>query len=389
MPGKVYLVGAGPGDPGLMTLRGRACLAKADVVVFDRLLSPRLLTFAPPAAQLVYVGKEPDSHPVSQRSIAATLVAGALAGQTVVRLKGGDPFVFGRGGEEALELQKHRIAWEVVPGVSSAVAVAAYAGIPVTHRGVSTQVLITTGHTVAKEDDGDGAPLENPLIQSGTMVVLMGVGQLATVVERLRLSGWSDGTPVTLVRWGTTASQDTLSSSLGQIVDAVLRAKFGSPAVFVAGDVSDLQDALSWVHRRPLHGRRLLVAARTDAAVETLCASLEEHGADVVALSYERFAGTARELNRQAYLSAWQHYADGQPLSGIWVDSRSTWQWLQTDALPRLPCGRDRVVATGSHETAQELLRYGMADVHVATDAEQWTEQLTADEGAVAALGGR
>jgi len=389
MPGKVYLVGAGPGDPGLITLRGKACLAKADVVVFDRLLSPRLLTFARPDAQLVYVGKEPDSQVVSQRSISAALVARALAGQTVVRLKGGDPFVFGRGGEEALELQKNRIAWEVVPGVSAAVAVAAYAGIPVTHRGVSTQVLITTGHTVAIDDGGDDVPSATSCIQSGTIVTLMGVGQLAAVVERLQASGWADSTPVTLVRWGTTASQDTLSSSLGQVVEAVGRARFRSPAVFVAGSVSGLQDALSWVHRRPLHGQRLLVAARTDAAVETLCASLEEQGADVVAFSFERFAGPTRESNRRIYLSAWGHYADGQPLSGIWVDSQSTWQWVQSDALPWLQHGQNRVVATGTREAARELMRNGVAHVSVATDAEEWAEQLTADEVTVSELGMR
>lgn len=278
--GKVYLVGAGPGDVGLLTLRGAECLRRADVVIYDNLANPALLRFAPAGAELIYAGKKADQHTKSQDEINALLVERARAGLTVVRLKGGDPFLFGRGGEEAAYLIDNAIPWEVVPGVSSAIAVPAYAGIPVTHRSVNGSLQVVTGH---ENVEGLGADLDwSVLAQSrGTIVMLMGVKNLGFISRQLVEHGMSPATPVALVQWGTRAQQKTLVSNLDKVVDDVAAHGIRPPAITIIGEVVSLRQTLAWVEQRPLFGVRVAVT-RPLGENDELTRRLEELGAEVL-----------------------------------------------------------------------------------------------------------
>src|SRR5207244_688211 len=235
----------GPGDPGLMTVRGLALLRRADVVVYDRLVDPRLLDEARPDAIRVFVGKASGAHTLPQREINALLVRHAGRGRRVVRLKGGDPFVFGRGGEEAEALAAAGIPFEVVPGVSSAVAVPAYAGIPVTHRGTASSFAVVTGHGSAsgRESSVDWARLA---CSADTLVVLMGVESLSRIARELIAHGRPAATPVALVRWGTTSAQETVTGTLRDIAARAARARLEPPVVIVIGDVVALRERLQW-----------------------------------------------------------------------------------------------------------------------------------------------
>ena len=236
---KVFIVGAGPGDPDLITVKGLACLRRADVVLYDRLAPAELLAEARPGAELIDVGKEPQRHRRSQDEINALLLARARAGLTVVRLKGGDPFVFGRGGEECLALAAAGIAYEVVPGVSSAIAVPAYAGIPVTQRGVSTAFTVLTGHTAEDgEFDWDTVPA------AGTQVLLMGVRHLAELTRQLIAHGRAPETPAAVIQQGATPQQRVV---VGTLADIAERARsIESPATTVIGEVVALREQLAW-----------------------------------------------------------------------------------------------------------------------------------------------
>ncbi len=238
--GKVYLVGAGPGDPGLITVRGAELLRLADVVVFDRLASPELLDYAPDAER-IDAGKEPQNHPVPQERINQILVEKAQAGKIVVRLKGGDPFVFGRGGEEALALAAAGVPFEVVPGISSSIGGPAYAGIPVTHRLVAGDFAVVTGHRAA---DGAAAPDWAALARIDTLVILMGMGSLPEIAAELLRNGRAPETPVAVIHEATTASQQTVTGSLADI--GALAAGLGSPSVVVVGEVVRLREQLAW-----------------------------------------------------------------------------------------------------------------------------------------------
>ncbi|HEV8676609.1 MAG TPA: uroporphyrinogen-III C-methyltransferase [Methylomirabilota bacterium] len=243
--GAVYLVGAGPGDPGLLTVRGLALLRRAEVVVYDRLVNPELLAEAPPSARRIAVGKRPGHHGPPQAEINALLIAHARQGRRVVRLKGGDPFVFGRGGEEAEALATAGVPFEVIPGVSSAVAVPAYAGIPLTHRGLSSSFAVVTGH----EDAGkDVSAIEWGPLATGvdTLVILMGVRTLPDIVTALLAHGRAPDTPVALIRWGTTAAQATVTGVLADIVSRAQAAGLEPPVVAVIGNVVALRDRLRW-----------------------------------------------------------------------------------------------------------------------------------------------
>lgn len=243
--GTVYLVGAGPGDPGLFTLRGLEVLRKAEVVIYDRLVNPALLDEAPPEAFLIFAGKRTGNHSLPQEQINALMIAHARRGRTVVRLKGGDPFIFGRGGEEALALADEGIPFEIVPGVSAAVAVPAYAGIPLTHRGLSSSFVVVTGHEGAckGESSVDWGRLATAV---DTLVVLMGVTALPRIVAALLTHGRSPETPVALIRWGTTEAQQTLSGCLADIVGKAQAAGLEPPVVAVIGDVVGLRERLRW-----------------------------------------------------------------------------------------------------------------------------------------------
>ena len=270
----VYLVGAGPGDPGLLTLRGAEVLARADVVVHDRLSQPSLLDLAPPEAERLDVGKAPGS-PVPQDDICTLLVERGRAGQEVVRLKGGDPFVFGRGGEEAAALLEAGVPFEVVPGITSAVAVPAYAGIPLTHRGLSTSFTVVTGHSRHAADTA--LDWESLARVGGTIVVLMGVAHRAEIAERLMAGGLAAATAVAAVRWGTRPGQRTVRTTLGELAAVDIE----PPATIVVGAVAGLD--LRWFEARPLFGRRVVVTrSRTQASA--LAARLGELGAEVVEL---------------------------------------------------------------------------------------------------------
>ena len=246
----VALVGAGRGDPGLMTVRGLALLRRADVVVYDRLVDPRLLDEARPDAHRVFVGKASGAHTLPQPEINALLVRHAAQGRRVVRLKGGDPFVFGRGGEEAEALAAAGISFEIVPGVSSAVAVPAYAGIPVTHRAVASSFAVVTGH----EDEGkDEAAVDWSRLATAvdTLVILMGVRSLPRIAAALLEAGRAPATPVALVRWGTTDAQETVVGRLDQIATLAAAVRLAPPVVIVVGDVVNLRERLAWFGVRP------------------------------------------------------------------------------------------------------------------------------------------
>lgn len=241
-PGIVYLVGGGPGDPGLLTLKGAECLRRADVVVHDRLVNPALLEHCPDARR-IDVGKLPDHHPIPQESINTILVEQAQAGNVVVRLKGGDPFVFGRGGEEALALVQAGIPFEIVPGVSSAVAVPAYAGIPITHRGLACSVAIITGHRADCAEDPDGDWLRAAR-GADTLVFLMGIKNLERIIAQVLLAGRSPATPVAVIEQGTCPAQRTAIGTLANIVSQANH--IHPPAIIVVGEVVSLAEALGW-----------------------------------------------------------------------------------------------------------------------------------------------
>ncbi|HXD97843.1 MAG TPA: uroporphyrinogen-III C-methyltransferase [Candidatus Acidoferrum sp.] len=248
MSGSVALVGAGPGDPGLMTVRGLALLRRAEVVIHDRLVDPRLLEEAPVDALRIFAGKASGAHVLSQERINALLVAHARRGRRVVRLKGGDPFVFGRGGEEASALAAAGIPFEVVPGVSSAVAVPAYAGVPVTHRGIASSFAVVTGHEDEDKTDEsvDWARLATAV---DTLVILMGALSLPRIAHALLAAGRRADTPVALIRWGTTDAQETIVGRLDEIAALADAVRLAPPVVIVVGDVVALRQRLAWLPR--------------------------------------------------------------------------------------------------------------------------------------------
>ncbi|HLZ34001.1 MAG TPA: uroporphyrinogen-III C-methyltransferase [Nitrospira sp.] len=265
--GKVYLVGAGPGDPGLLTLKGKECLERADVVLYDYLANPALLQHAPAQAERIYVGRRGRGQYQDQADINRLLIERAKAGQVVVRLKGGDPFVFGRGGEEAEAVAGAGVDFEVVPGVTAAVAVPAYAGIPVTHRTLASTVTIVTGH---EDPSKEATVMDWPKLAgtSGTLVFMMGMKTLPTIVARLLKEGRSPGTPVAAIRWGTRADQRTVIGTLRDIVAKTEQARLEPPTVIVIGDVVSLREQLNWFEKRPLFGKRIVLTRAREQARE-------------------------------------------------------------------------------------------------------------------------
>ncbi len=274
--GVVYLVGAGPGDPGLITRRGAEVLGRADVVLHDRLVHPEILQLAS-NARLVDVGKRPGESGAGQARINELLVSEASSGNVVVRLKGGDPFVFGRGGEEADLLAANGIAFEVVPGVTSAIAGPAYAGIPLTHREHASWVALATGHEdPTKSDSG----LDwHALARAPTAVFLMGIERLDSIAERLLAESAAPDTPAAVIASATWSRQRVVRSTLEKIADAVRSSGISPPAILVVGAVTEFADRLSWIERRPLHGRRVFVT-RTRAQAGKLSRLLREAGAE-------------------------------------------------------------------------------------------------------------
>jgi len=281
MSGVVYLVGAGPGDPGLLTLRGRECIAEADVIIHDYLVDRRLLRFARADAVIVPSGKSGDAskRDRQQQAIESRMIAEAQAGKVVVRLKGGDPFVFGRGSEEAAALRAAAIRFEIVPGVSSAIAVPAYAGIPLSERGLNSSFTVVTGH----EAPDTRHPVDwTALARMDTLVFLMGLRSLREILARLIGAGRAPDTPAACIRSGTRPDQQTVVATIGDLADEVQRAGFTPPAVLVVGDVVRRRADVQWYERRPLLGRRIVVTRAAEQAAEFV-ERLERVGAEALA----------------------------------------------------------------------------------------------------------
>jgi uroporphyrinogen III methyltransferase/synthase len=278
--GIVYLVGAGPGDAGLLTVRGAELLARAGVVVYDALVNQELLRLAPQEAELIYAGKRSSDHAIPQAQLNQLLVDKARAGQCVVRLKGGDPYVFGRGGEEAEQLAAAGVAFEVVPGVTSSIAGPNYAGIPLTHRDFCSSFTVVTGH---EDPDKEGPEVDWAAVAKapGTKVVLMGVTRVKSISQALVENGMPASTPVAMIRWATTGRQQTIAGTLGTMAEVAEKAGFKPPGLMVIGEVVRLRDRLNWFEKRPLFGRRIVVT-RTRAQAGQLTRLLLERGADVL-----------------------------------------------------------------------------------------------------------
>ena len=310
-PGKVYLVGAGPGDPELLTLKGRRALREAGVVVYDRLANERLLEHAPERAERIYVGKEAGGG-TTQEEINTLLVEKASAGHTVCRLKGGDPFVFGRGGEEAEALATAGIPWEYVPGITSAIGVPGYAGIPVTHRGLCATLAIVTAHEDPAKAGGDSTVRWGALADAAdTLVILMGAERLPRIVDRLLAHGKPPETPAAVVSWGTYPRQQTVTGTLSDLEARCAEAGCTAPAIIVVGEVARLRERLAWFESRPLFGRRIVVTRATDQASD-LVERIEAAGGEVIqcptirvqAVPNPYFRGLERPYNWVVFTSA-------------------------------------------------------------------------------------
>jgi len=280
LTGKVYLVGAGPGDAGLLTLRGAELLRRADVVVYDSLVNRELLALAPEAAEIIFGGKRPRDRAIPQEELNQLLAEKAKAGKTVVRLKGGDPYIFGRGGEEAAKLHRDGVPFEVVPGISSIIAAPSYAGIPLTHREHCSSFTVITGH---EDPDKDESALDWKRVarEPGTKVLLMGVERIGKIAAALEANGLPADTPAAMVRWGTMGRQQTITATLSTLAAKVAKADFKAPAVTVIGTVSTLRDTLNWYENRPLFGQRVVVT-RNRREAGKLSGQIRELGAEVL-----------------------------------------------------------------------------------------------------------
>ncbi len=277
--GIVYIIGAGPGDPGLITVKGAQGITRADVIIYDHLVSEELLGYARTEARLIYAGKKGGDHTLPQEEINRLLVAEAQQGHTVARLKGGDPFIFGRGGEEAETLAAAGIPFEIIPGVTAAVAVPAYAGIPLTHRGLTSTLALVTGHEDPTKEKSD---IDwQSLAGIGTLVFFMGVKNLPQIAAALIAHGKAPGTPAALIRWGTTADQETLTGVLGDIADKAAARGFTPPSLLVVGPVVNLRETLNWFEKRPLFGKGIVIT-RPEAQAESFATLLHEQGARAI-----------------------------------------------------------------------------------------------------------
>lgn len=374
--GKVYLIGAGPGDPGLLGLKAKECLETADAVVYDRLADPRIIEFCRKDAEMVYVGKASANHTMRQPDINKLLVKLAAEGKTVARLKGGDPFVFGRGGEEAIELLEAGLPFEFVPGVTSAIAVAEYAGIPVTHRHVATSFAVITGH----EDPTKG---ESTINWKGlatavdTLVFLMGVENIERISSQLIANGRSADCPAAVIRWGTRPEQRTLITTVGQAAADVKATGMKPPAIFLVGEVVKLREQLQWFDNKPLFGKTVVVT-RARAQASALTKKLEAQGARVLEVPAIKIVPPA----------------DFAPLDKA-ISEIDTYKWLiltsvngveyffdrllKADKDSRALCGV-KIAAIGS-ATAKALKSYGItADlIPSAYKAEELADALAAD----------
>lgn len=371
--GKVYLVGAGPGDPGLLTLKGKECLEQADVILYDYLANPVLLQYAPAAAQRFYIGRRGRGQYQDQANINRLLIERAQEGNVVVRLKGGDPFVFGRGGEEAEAMAAAGVEFEIVSGVTAAVAVPAYAGIPVTHRTLASTVTFVTGHEDPTKPE---TVLEWPKLAnaSGTLVFMMGMKNLPSIVGHLLSEGRSSDTPVAAIRWGTKADQVTIVGTLADIVAKTEAAYLEPPAVIVVGEVVRLRGQLNWFETKPLFGKRIVLTRAQEQARE-FSQLLAAYGAEPVEVPTIQIVPPA----------SWQAIDDA-------ITRLVTYQWLIFTSVNGITPFMDRLRAAGKDARALANLR--ICAIGPRTAQELGTHGLTADivpgefqaEGVIAAL---
>ena len=362
-PGKVWLVGAGPGDPGLLTLKAARAIANCDVLVYDYLASEAIVSMAPASCEKIYVGKKADKHTMPQDEITALIVRLGLEGKRVVRLKGGDVFVFARGGEEATELYDAGVPFEIVPGITSAIAAPAYAGIPITHRDHNTSFTISTGH----EDPTKGyssldfEKLANP---SQTLVFLMAMGSLAGIVGKLREHGVPGDMPVAIVREGTKPTQETLVATMDTIVAEVARTQFKAPAIVVIGHVVSERESIRWFDRSPLFGKRVLVT-RPREQTRDFCEALYEVGsqpviAPVIAIGPPDDVAAARSATTGLAAYAWVVFTSQ---NGV----RATFEHLAARGADARAFGTARVAAVGPKTAAALASRGIVADFVPAT----------------------
>jgi uroporphyrinogen III methyltransferase / synthase len=306
MSGIVYLVGAGPGDPGLLTVKGLQAIQQADVILYDRLVNLSLLKYARAETERIDVGKLPDRHPLTQAEINRLLVEKAQAGKRVIRLKGGDPYVFGRGGEEAEYCVAAGVPFEVVPGITSAIAVPAYAGIPVTHRDFNASFSIITGHE-RPEKTTSSLRWDRLATATETLIFLMGVSNLSFIIAQLLQHGRPPETPIALVRWGTRIEQETLVGTLANMVQKVKAADFRPPAIGIVGEVVKLREKLAWFEKRPLFGKRILVTrARSQSSL--LCEKIAALGGEAIQFPVIRLTRPKRQALLDQALSQLAKY---------------------------------------------------------------------------------
>lgn len=276
--GKAYLVGAGPGDEGLLTLKGKKCIEEAEVIIYDRLANPRLLEMANKNCEMIYVGKASSDHTMTQEDINLLIAKKALEGKVVTRLKGGDPYVFGRGGEEAQVLVEHGVEFEVVPGITSGIAGLCYAGIPITHRDYASSLHLITGHLKEEEEDLDWNALAK---LKGTLVFYMGVKNLDSISKNLIREGMDKETPVAIINWATHPRQKVVTGTLENIYQIAIDAKIKPPSLIAVGKVVSLRDELNFFEKKPLFGKKIVVT-RARAQASKLTDILKEKGAEVI-----------------------------------------------------------------------------------------------------------
>jgi len=377
-PGKVYLVGAGPGDPSLITVRGKRLLEKADVAVYDYLASKKLLKHLPADAEKIYVGKKGGvKHIHTQDEINQMLIDHARAGKMVVRLKGGDPFIFGRGGEELQELHKAGISFEVVPGVTSATAAATYAGIPITHRDYTATVTFLTGHEDPTKETSniDWTKLATGV---GTLVVYMGIKNLPIIVENLIKHGRDPKTPVAVVRWASTPEQRSVVGTLETITDIVRDNDIKPPSLIIVGEVVTLRKTIDWFEKRALFGRKIIVT-RTREQASDLVAGLEEYGADCLEYStinikpVESYEVLGEEIDRlEEY-----HWILFTSLNGV----KYFFEYLYSRGMDARELKGPDIAAVGK-STADLLLKYGInADLIPSTFTGEGLAESLLDQG--------
>lgn len=358
MSGFVTLLGAGPGDEDLITVKGLERLKEADVIIYDRLVNSALLRHAKPSCELIYVGKIPGGESVSQEVIENTIVEHALVGRRVVRLKSGDPYIFGRGGEEGIELAKHNIRFEVIPGVTSAIAGLTYAGIPATYRNIATSVHVITGHL---QDEHESLNWDALSQLKGTLVFLMGMKNLPIITQELMARGHAGSTPVAIVEWGTHVQQRSLSGTLESIVSLVEQHQFGAPSVIVIGKVVDFKATLNFHEQAKLFGKRILVQ---DSASGKLPRLLKQESATLVT-----FPPRDKVVSMAQQLPALEH------VKGIVVTDSHAWQWLMERLVEENRDIREFIslnIVTIGHHTTKCVQQSGIKPVAI---FEQWQSQ--------------